>query len=281
MSLLNVQNLSLSIFDAEILININLRIESGQIVAVVGESGSGKSMTSNAIMQLLPEGTKSDGSIWLNDYQDLLKITEAEMCEVRKTKIGMIFQEPMKALNPLESIGAQVIEAIKLTEPGLTRIQYKEKAEIVLHRVGLENSRFPLSTYPHKLSGGQRQRVVIAIAISQKPKLLIADEPTTALDVTTQAKIMSLLKDLILQDNMGMLLISHDLGVVTDVADHIIIMKSGEIVEEGPTAHFFNDIKHEYTKALFAAAMQKGADKFVADYDEAVLEVKNLKKSYS
>jgi len=280
MSLLNVQNLSLSIFDAEILRNINLRIESGQIVAVVGESGSGKSMTSNAIMQLLPEGTKSDGSIWLNDYQDLLKITEAEMCEVRKRKIGMIFQEPTKALNPLESIGAQVIEAIKLTEPGLTRIQYKEKAEIVLHRVGLENSRFPLSTYPHKLSGGQRQRVVIAIAISQKPKLLIADEPTTALDVTTQAKIMSLLKDLILQDNMGMLLISHDLGVVTDVADHIIIMKSGEIVEEGPTAHFFNDIKHEYTKALFAAAMQKGADKFVADYDEAVLEVKNLKKSY-
>lgn len=280
MSLLNVQNLSLSIFGTDILKDINLRIECGQIVAIVGESGSGKSMTSNAIMQLLPEGTKMNGSIWLHDEEDLLQKTELEMCAVRRTNIGMIFQEPMKALNPLETIGAQVIEAIKLKEPKLTPNQYREKAEIALHRVGLENGRFPLSTYPHKLSGGQRQRVVIAIAISQNPDLLIADEPTTALDVTTQAKIMSLLKDLVIQENMGMLLISHDLGVVTNVADHIIIMKEGEIVEEGPTKHFFTDIKHDYTKALFEAAKRKGADKFIADYDETVLEVKNLKKNY-
>lgn len=280
MSLINVQDLSLSIYGAEILKAINLRIDRGQIVAIVGESGSGKSMTSNAIMQLMPKGAVATGSIWLNDEYDLLKMSEKDMCQVRANSIGMIFQEPMSALNPLETIGSQVIEAIKLKEPGLTRTQYREKAEITLGRVGLENKRFPLSTYPHKLSGGQRQRVVIAIAISQNPALLIADEPTTALDVTTQAKVMSLLKKLVEQDKMGMLLISHDLGVVTEMADHIVIMKNGEIVEERPTKQFFTDIKHDYTKALFNAAMQKGTDKFIADHDQAVLEVKNLKKNY-
>ena len=280
MSLLNIQNLSLSIFGSEILKNINLKINRGQIVAIVGESGSGKSMTSNAVMQLMPQGAKVDGSMWLNDEDDLLKMSEKEMCNVRRDSIGMIFQEPMTALNPLETIGSQVIEAIKLKEPGLTRFQYREKAEVALQRVGLENKRFPLSTYPHKLSGGQRQRVVIAIAISQSPALLIADEPTTALDVTTQAKVMTLLKNLVEQDNMGMLLISHDLGVVTEAADHIMIMKDGEIVEEGPTKQLFTDIKHEYTKALFNAATQKNTDKFIADFDQAVLEVKNLKKDY-
>jgi peptide/nickel transport system ATP-binding protein len=280
MSLLNIQNLSLSIHGVEILKKINLRIESGEIVAIVGESGSGKSMTSNAILQLMPQGTDMAGSIWLYDEVDLLHKSEQEMCEVRKNSIGMIFQEPMTALNPLETIGSQVIEAIKLKEPRLTRNQYREKAEIVLQRVGLENKRFPLSTFPYKLSGGQRQRVVIAIAISQSPELLIADEPTTALDVTTQAKIMTLLKNLVEQDKMGMLLISHDLGVVTEVADHIVIMKNGEIVEEGPTKQFFTNIKNDYTKALFNAAMQKGTDKFIADFDQAILEVKNLKKNY-
>ncbi|MDG1996277.1 MAG: dipeptide ABC transporter ATP-binding protein [Emcibacteraceae bacterium] len=279
MSLLKVEDLCLSIHDTEILRSVNLNITKGKIVAIVGESGSGKSMTSNAIMQLMPDGAEVTGKILLHD-EDLLKKSENEMDSVRAHDIGMIFQEPMTALNPLETIGSQIMEAIKITEPGLTKHQYKDRAEIALHRVGLENNRFPLNTYPHKLSGGQRQRVVIAIAISQHPKLLIADEPTTALDVTTQAKIMVLLKKLVTQDQMGMLLISHDLAVIADVADYIIIMKDGVIVEEGIAEVLLGNMKHEYSKALFAAASTSENDKFIADYSENILEVKELRKEY-
>lgn len=279
MSLLSVQDLSLSIYGEDILHDVNLRVGKGEIVAIVGESGSGKSMTSNAIIQLMPNGAEATGGIWLNE-ENLLDKSEAEMCKVRANQIGMIFQEPMTALNPLETIGSQVIEAIKIAEPGLSRNKYREKAEIVLHRVGLEQARFPLSTYPHKLSGGQRQRVVIAIAICQRPALLLADEPTTALDVTTQAKILTLLKKLVKQDQMGLLLISHDLGVVADVADHIIIMKDGRVVEEGKRENFFQNMKDDYSKALFAASIHKHQDKFIADHEEVILEVRKLTKDY-
>ncbi|MCC3859713.1 dipeptide ABC transporter ATP-binding protein [Emcibacteraceae bacterium Y4] len=279
MSLLDIKNLSLSIRGEEILKDVSLRVNMGQIVAVVGESGSGKSMTSNAVMQLLPSGTTFSGEINLHG-DDLLLKSEAQMCDYRSNHIGMVFQEPMTALNPLETIGAQVIEAIKMVEPGLSKKKYEEKAEIALHRVGLENARFPLNTYPHKLSGGQRQRVVIAIAISQTPDLLIADEPTTALDVTTQAKIMDLLKKLVRQDDMGMLLISHDLGVVADVADHIVIMKDGHVIEQGSTDTFFENMRHDYSKALFKASLHEKEEKFVADFQENILEIKNLRKDY-
>lgn len=279
MSLLDIKNLSLSIHGTEVLKDVSLRVGMGQIVAVVGESGSGKSVTSNAVMQLLPDGAEATGEIKLHG-DDLLKKTEEQMCDYRANHIGMVFQEPMTALNPLETIGAQVIEAIKMVEPGLSKSKYEEKAEIILHRVGLENKRFPLNTYPHKLSGGQRQRVVIAIAISQTPDLLIADEPTTALDVTTQAKIMKLLQKLVHQDEMGMLLISHDLGVVADVADHIVIMKDGHVIEQGDTDTFFETMRHDYSKALFKASLHEKQDKFVADYQENILEVKKLRKEY-
>ena len=279
MPLLNIQDLNLSIHGAEILKNVNLSVEPGQIVAIVGESGSGKSMTSSAVMRLLPEDAETKGAIWVGS-RDIMTLSEHEMCDVRASELGMVFQEPMTALNPLETIGAQVTEAIKIVEPGLSRAQLRDRAEIALHRVGLPAERFPLNIYPHKLSGGQRQRVVIAIAISQKPKLLIADEPTTALDVTTQEKILELLKKLTTQDNMGLLLISHDLAVVADVADHIIIMKDGAIVEQGSGVEFLRALEHPYSKALFAAAMQGREDRFIADYKEPVLEVRSLNKEY-
>jgi len=279
MSLLNIQNLSLSIYGSEILNHINLSVEKGQVVAIVGESGSGKSMTASAVIDLLPTGAEKSGEIWLNE-ENIADKNEKEMCRIRANDIGMIFQEPMTALNPVETIGAQVMEAIKLSEPGLSRAALKERAELVLHRVGLENDRFALSTYPHKLSGGERQRVVIAIAISQRPALLIADEPTTALDVTTQAKIMTLLKKLVKQDNMGMLLISHDLAVVADVAEHIIIMKDGKVVEQGAVPGFFKTMEHPYSKKLFAAAGDKLNEKFIADAADNILEVRGLTKDY-
>jgi len=279
MSLLKLQDLCLSIDGEEILEKINLTVESCQIVAVVGESGSGKTMTASAIMQLFPDGVELEGSIWLND-QDLLVKSEKEMCSVRANDIGMIFQEPMTALNPVQTIGAQVMEAIKISEPGLGKAALREKTKMMLRRVELPQSRFPLSTYPHKLSGGQRQRVVIAIAISQQPKLLIADEPTTALDLTTQAKIIKILKKFVKKDNMGLLLISHDLAMVAEVADHIIIMRDGIIVEEGDTASFFGNMKHEYSRKLFAASCQINGGKFIENGAEIILDVKNLTKDY-
>ena len=280
MSLLEVQDLSLNIHAKEILSKVSLSIEAGQIVAIVGESGSGKSMTSSAIIDLLPTGAEKTGKIWLKG-EDLILKTEKEMNVARANDISMIFQEPMTALNPVKTIGDQVAEAIRISDPSLTKGQAVEKAAINLHRVGLEQERFPLNTYPHKLSGGQRQRVVIAIAICQRPSLLIADEPTTALDVTTQAKIMTLLKKLVAEDAMGLLLISHDLAVVADVADHIIVMQNGKIVEQGGTATFFDSMNHDYSKKLFAAAKQKMAEnKFIADGEDVVLEVKNLRKEY-
>ncbi len=279
MPLLDVQNLNLSIHGVEILRDVNLSVERGQVVAIVGESGSGKSMTSGAVIRLLPEGADVTGSIWLND-QEIGSMSEKEMCTVRASDIGMVFQEPMSALNPVETIGAQVMEAINFSEPGLSRGEVRQRAELALTRVGLPVERFPLTTYPHKLSGGQRQRVVIAIAISQKPALLIADEPTTALDVTTQAKILNLLKKLVDQDNMGLLLISHDLAVVAEVADHIIIMKDGRIIEQGGGKGFFDNLQHEYSKALFAAARKQREEKFIKDGEDTILEVKKLRKDY-
>lgn len=278
--MLNIQNLCLSIYGKEILKNINLNVDAGQVVAVVGESGSGKSLTASSIMQLLPNGSETSGEIWLSDADILLK-SEKQMCAVRAHDVGMIFQEPMSALNPLQTIGNQVIEAVRYAHKGLSRKEQREKAEITLHRVGLEQSRFPLNTYPHKLSGGQRQRVVIAIALAQDPKLLIADEPTTALDVTTQAQIMALLKKLVDNSNMGLLLISHDLGVVSQVADHIIIMQDGAVIEQGDRGSFFQEMKEDYTKRLVAASqLELDKERRNKHDDQVILEVKNISKNY-
>lgn len=252
MTLLDVQNLSLSIRGTQILHDVSLSVAPGEIVAVTGESGSGKSMTAFSVMQLLPDGTDTSGRILLNG-DDLLAEDENAMCKRRGRDIGMVFQEPMTALNPVKTIGDQVMETI-LIHGAMSREDATKRAAEVLDRVGLPADRFPLSRFPHELSGGQRQRVVIAMAIALRPKLLIADEPTTALDVTTQAQILDLLRGLVADYGMGLLMITHDLAVVSDMADRIVVMRHGDVVETGPTRTLFANMQHPYTRMLFEAS---------------------------
>ncbi|WP_120634737.1 ABC transporter ATP-binding protein [Ruegeria sp. EL01] len=252
MTLLQINDLSLGIHGTTILSHVNLSIAPGEIVAVTGESGSGKSMTALTVMQLLPNGARAEGSILL-DGQEVLNRPEAEMCQLRGSSIGMVFQEPMTALNPVKTIGDQVMEAI-LIHKAMSPAGARERAKEVMTRVGLPPDKFPLSRYPHELSGGQRQRVVIAMAIALPPRLLIADEPTTALDVTTQAQILDLLKGLVTEYDMGLLMITHDLAVVADLADQIVVMRHGKVVETGATAHLLRHMQHPYTRMLFEAS---------------------------
>ncbi len=249
MTLLAIKDLSLTIGDTHILHDIGLTVGRGEIVAITGESGSGKSMTALSVMGLLPIGASPSGSITL-DGVDILQTSEPDLCKMRGNTMGMVFQEPMTALNPVQTIGAQVAETILIHEK-TSKSDAHKRANAMLDRVGLN---LPPTRYPHELSGGQRQRVVIAMAIARHPKLLIADEPTTALDVTTQARILDLLRDLVREFDMGMLIITHDLAVVADIADKIVVMQNGKVVEAGATAHLLSHMQHPYTKALFEAS---------------------------
>ncbi len=278
MSLLDITNLSLAIHDYDILRDVTLTIEAGEIVAITGESGSGKSMTALATMQLLPKGATTTGHIMLGD-RDLTRLTEAELCGIRGNDIGMVFQEPMTALNPVQPIGRQVAETIRVHDPAIPRATAMTRAAETLARVGLPQDRFPLSRYPHELSGGQRQRVVIAMAIALQPRLLIADEPTTALDVTTQAQILDLLKRLAREDGMGLLMITHDLAVVADMADRIVVMRKGEVVEQGETQHLLRNMRHPYTRMLFAASSHR-VTLPQAPAPKPLLEVANVSRDY-
>ena len=252
MTLLDIKGLEVDIGRTPILRGIDLTLAKGEILGLIGESGSGKSMTALATMRLLPDGAKASGSIML-DGDDLLQKAEREMCGIRGRDIGMVFQEPMTALDPLKTIGDQVAETV-LIHGRANRAEAADIARDTLGRVGLPAERFPLDRYPHELSGGQRQRVVIATAIALRPRLLVADEPTTALDVTTQAQILVLLKRLVDEDGMGMIFITHDLAVVAGLADRVAIMRQGEIVETGETGAVFRALAHPYTRALFEAS---------------------------
>ncbi|MCF2869833.1 ABC transporter ATP-binding protein [Octadecabacter sp. G9-8] len=249
MTLLSITNLTLSIGETEILHDVDLSMQAGEIAAITGESGSGKSMTALSVMGLLPNRAQTTGTITL-DGTDILQTPEPEMCALRGNTMGMVFQEPMTALNPVQTIGAQVAETILIHE-NTTKPEAHKRAAAMLQKVGLN---VPPTRYPHELSGGQRQRVVIAMAIALRPKLLIADEPTTALDVTTQARILDLLRDLVREFGMGLLIITHDLAVVADIADQIIVMQKGRVVEAAQTAQLLGDMQHPYTRALFAAS---------------------------
>lgn len=278
MTLLSITNLSVAIHSFKILHDVTLSVNSGEIVAVTGESGSGKSMTALAAMQLLPKGATAKGQIMLAD-RDLLKLSERDLCDIRGNDIGMVFQEPMTALNPVQTIGAQVAETIRVHDRTVTRAAALEQAAQTLERVGLPQDKFPLSRFPHELSGGQRQRVVIAMAIALRPRLLIADEPTTALDVTTQAQILELLKNLARSDSMGLLMITHDLAVVADMADRIIVMRQGEIVEQGETQALLRNMRHPYTRMLFAASGHKVLLP-AAPPPRPLLEVQSVSRDY-
>jgi peptide/nickel transport system ATP-binding protein len=253
MSLLEIDNLSLSIGETPILKGVGLSVAPGEVLGLVGESGSGKSMTALTVMRLLPHLSRISGRVTF-DGIDILAASEDQMCALRGDDIGMVFQEPMTALNPVKTIGEQVAEGIRW-HTRASRAEAEKRARGVLDRVGLPEAKFPLSRYPHELSGGQRQRVVIAIACALKPKLLIADEPTTALDVVLQAQVLDLLRDLVAESRMGLLLISHDLAVVTEMADRIAILRHGEVMEEGETARVLSAQLHPYTRQLAQASM--------------------------
>ncbi|MCV6585820.1 MAG: dipeptide ABC transporter ATP-binding protein [Marinibacterium sp.] len=278
MSLLEIRNLHLTIHGTPVLSGIDLDIAPGEILAVTGESGSGKSMTAFSVMQLLPQGARASGAIRL-DGQDLLSLSETQLCDLRGRAMGMVFQEPMTALNPVQSIGQQVMETIRIHDRSADAQAARARAHDVLTRVGLPPERFPLGRYPHELSGGQRQRVVIAMAIALRPRLLIADEPTTALDVTTQAQILELLKRLVAEDGMALMMITHDLAVVADLADHIAVMRNGEVVETGPTRTVLRDQTHPYTRMLFAAS-RHAVDLPEAPPPVPLLKVTDLRRSY-
>ncbi|MCT8970969.1 ABC transporter ATP-binding protein [Microbaculum marinisediminis] len=236
---------------ARVLHHVDLQVAPGESVGIVGESGCGKSMTALTAMGLTPDGAEVSGSIRL-DGQEILGLGDAAMSRIRGRRIGMIFQEPMTALNPVRTIGDQVAEGLRL-HLGLSDAEALDRAVAMLERVGLPRSRFSPDLYPHQLSGGQRQRVVIAIALACGPELLIADEPTTALDVTIQAQILDLICEVTAEAGMALLMISHDLGVIAETTDRMLVMYAGTVVEEGPTAVVFADMAHPYTQGLFAA----------------------------
>ncbi len=228
-------------------------VAPGETLALVGESGCGKSVTALSVMRLLarPASRISSGRI-LFAGQDLLAMSEPEMRAIRGSAIAMIFQEPMTALNPLHTIGAQIAEVLTLHQ-GLDRHAARARAIALLERTGIAEAARRIDAYPHQLSGGQRQRAMIAMALAGRPKLLIADEPTTALDVTVQAQILKLLKDLQGRLGMAMLFITHDLGIVRKLAERVCVMKEGKIVEHGPIERVFKTPEHPYTRALIAA----------------------------
>ncbi|MBB4183466.1 microcin C transport system ATP-binding protein [Sinorhizobium terangae] len=233
--------------------HISFDIKRGETVALVGESGSGKSVSANSILKLLPYPAAShpSGEIFFNG-KDLLKASDAELRHVRGNDITMIFQEPMTSLNPLHTIEQQIGEILDLHQ-GIKGAVARAKTLELLNQVGIREAEKRLGAYPHQLSGGQRQRVMIAMALANRPELLIADEPTTALDVTVQAQILELLKSLKDEHGMSMLFITHDLGIVRKIADRVCVMTKGKIVETGPTAEIFANPQHAYTRHLLAS----------------------------
>ncbi len=241
---------------ADALRGVSFTLERGQTLGLIGESGCGKSITALALMGLLPDGATVSGSIRFNG-QELTTLDEDAYCQLRGDRIGMVFQEPMSALNPLHTVASQIGESLRLHR-GLDRSAARAQALRLLDKVKLPNAAQRLDAYPHQLSGGQRQRVVIAIALACGPDLLIADEPTTALDVTLQREVLDLIAELVREDGMGLVLISHDLGVMADRVQRLLVMYGGTVVESGPTTDVFARLAHPYSQGLFAARPRLG-----------------------
>jgi peptide/nickel transport system ATP-binding protein len=255
MALLEVENLSVMLQTqrgpAYAVRDVSFTLERGETLGIVGESGCGKSMTVMAVMGLLPENAKITGSIRFGG-EELTTKSDSELGAIRGDRIGMIFQEPMTALNPVHTVGRQVAEPLRLHR-GLSASDARKKAIELLDRVGIPDASRRIDSYPHQFSGGQRQRVTIAMALACEPQLLIADEPTTALDVTIQKQILELIRDLVAERGMGLMLISHDLGVIAQSVQRMLVMYGGSVVEDGPTPSVFANRMHPYTLGLFAA----------------------------
>ncbi len=280
--LLSVQNLSVrftnggQIFDA--VKQISFSLNERETVAIVGESGSGKSVSALSIMKLLPLSASHPTGSVLFKGRELINASEQEMQKIRGGDIGMIFQEPLTSLNPLHTIEKQIAEVIRL-HGELDHRKVKDRVCELLTLVGLPQLLDRLNAYPHELSGGQRQRVMIAMALANNPDLLIADEPTTALDVTIQAQILDLLNDLKQKLNMSLILITHDLGIVKKMADHVVVMKNGNMVESNATSSIFSNPQHEYTKMLLASA-PKGEPSPVPASLDPLLTVQDIEVNF-
>ena len=280
MALLNVDNLSVSFVTRngtnKAVDNVSFSVEERQITAIIGESGSGKSVSCYAMLGLVPSPPgRIDGGTALFQGQDLLALSEAELRAIRGRDIAMIFQDPMTCLNPFMKIGEQLIEPLTL-HIGLAKGPAREKAMALLDEVGIRDPQVAMNAFPHEFSGGMRQRVMIAMALINEPKLLIADEPTTALDVTIQAQILKLIAELQTKRDIGVLFISHDLAVVSDIADQIVVMEKGKVVESGQPKAIFDNPQHPYTQKLLAAipSGQKAADTVVPD---PLIRIENLR----
>jgi peptide/nickel transport system ATP-binding protein len=268
--ILRVEDLSIGFGGLEAVHNISFEIAAGETLGLVGESGSGKSATSLALLRLLPPEATVSGRILFTapgspKSVDLLALPEREMRRRRGSDLAMIFQEPMTALNPVMRVGSQIAEAVRAHQPGLSSMAVERLVLDAMHEVALPDPERRVRDYPHQFSGGQRQRVLIAMAIVNRPRLLIADEPTTALDVTVQAQILLLLKDLRRTHGLSMLFISHDLAVVAQACDqpgdHIAVMQHGSIVEQAATPDLFSNPQHPYTRRLLASAPTMATDR--------------------
>ncbi len=258
---------------------VSLALQANEILCVVGESGSGKSMTANAVMRLLPPGVAIDGGSILFEGRDLATLSEAEMRKVRGAGIAMIFQEPMTALNPLITIGDQIGEMFEL-HTDLGKAAIKGKVQALLEEVRIPDPVSAAKAYPHELSGGQRQRAMIAMALALDPKVLIADEPTTALDVTTQAQILELVRDLQKRKGTAVLFITHDFGVVAEIADRVAVMSQGRVVEQGTAEAVLGNPQHPYTKQLIAAVPPLKAPPPRELASEPILTIEHVSKTY-
>ena len=280
MALLNVDNLSVSFVTRngtnKAVDNVSFSVEERQITAIIGESGSGKSVSCYAMLGLVPSPPgRIDGGTARFQGQDLLALSEDELRAIRGRDIAMIFQDPMTCLNPFMKIGEQLIEPLTLHK-GLAKGPAREKAMALLDEVGIRDPQAAMNAFPHEFSGGMRQRVMIAMALINEPKLLIADEPTTALDVTIQAQILKLIAELQTKRDIGVLFISHDLAVVSDIADQIVVMEKGKVVESGEPKAIFDNPQHPYTQKLLAAipSGQKAADTVAPD---PLIRIENLR----
>ncbi|WP_433280691.1 ABC transporter ATP-binding protein [Pseudonocardia xinjiangensis] len=251
MTVLDIAGLTLSIGGTEILRGVDLRLEAGRVQGLAGESGSGKTMTGLAVMGLLPPGSQVGGRITYGD-QELLGLSPGRRNALRGTEIAMVFQDPSTSLHPMLSVGAQTTDHLR-HHLGLRRGAARERAVELLSRVRIPDPAAALRRYPHQFSGGQRQRIAIAIALACSPTVLIADEPTTALDVTVQAGVLHLLRDLASEMGLAVLLVTHDLGVMSAVADRVAVMRHGEVVEDGERHQVFTAPAHPYTASLLAS----------------------------
>jgi peptide/nickel transport system ATP-binding protein len=263
MALLEVEGLSVRLRTArgmaQAVREVSFTLDRGDTLGLIGESGSGKSITALALLGLLPEAAEVSGHVRLAG-RDLVGLSDDDLCKIRGDRIAIVFQEPMTALNPLHTIGRQVAEPLVL-HGRATRGAARAEALRLLDRVGLPDAARRLDAYPHQLSGGQRQRVTIAMALACKPDLLIADEPTTALDVTIQSQILDLIAELVEESGMALILISHDLGVIAENVRRMLVMYGGAVVESGPTAEVFRRLTHPYTQGLFSARPKLGAQR--------------------